>query len=68
MLTGDQAGADMERVSEILKRIPLEYVEMAPGDTLFFHSNPLHRSDQNRPENPRWSMICCNNAARNGSS
>src|SRR5687768_5650033 len=65
VLTGDQAGADRERVDEILKRIPLEYVEMDPGDALFFHSNLLHRSDQNRSENPRWSMICCYNAARN---
>jgi ectoine hydroxylase len=65
VLTGDQAGADRERVDEILKRMPLEYVEMAPGDALFFHSNLLHRSDQNRSDNPRWSMICCYNAARN---
>ena len=65
VLTGDQAGADRERVDEILKRMPLAYVEMAPGDALFFHSNLLHRSDQNRSENPRWSMICCYNAARN---
>ena len=36
-----------------------------PGDTLFFHCNLLHRSDQNRSERPRWSMICCYNAARN---
>src|ERR1700756_3342085 len=43
----------------------LDYVEMAPGDTLFFHCNLLHRSDQNRSEKPRWSMICCYNAARN---
>jgi hypothetical protein len=65
VLTGDQAGADVTRVNEILKRFPLEYVEMAPGDALFFHANLLHRSDQNRSENPRWSMICCYNAARN---
>src|ERR1035438_5353511 len=65
VLTGDQAGADRERVDEILKRMPLEHVVMAPGDALFFHSNLLHRSDQNRSENPRWSMICCYNAARN---
>ena len=55
VLTGDQAGADRERVEEILKRLPLEYVEMATGDALFFHPNLLHRSDQNRSENPRWS-------------
>jgi hypothetical protein len=65
VLTGDQAGADMSRVDEILKRLPLEYVEMDPGDALYFHPNLLHRSDQNRSENPRWSMICCYNAARN---
>jgi ectoine hydroxylase len=65
VLTGDQAGADQERVDEILKRLPLEYVEMEPGDALFFHANLLHRSDQNRSDNPRWSMIYCYNAARN---
>jgi Phytanoyl-CoA dioxygenase (PhyH) len=65
VLTGDQAGADRERVEEILKRMELVHVEMAPGDALFFHSNLLHRSDQNRSEKPRWSMICCYNAARN---
>jgi len=65
ILTGEQAGAGMERVGEVLKRLPLEYVEMEPGDALFFHPNLLHRSDQNRSGKPRWSMICCYNAARN---
>ena len=64
-LTGDQAGADQERVNEILKRLDLVYVEMEPGDTLFFHANLLHRSDQNHSDNPRWSMICCYNAKSN---
>ncbi|HEX4230314.1 MAG TPA: phytanoyl-CoA dioxygenase family protein [Bryobacteraceae bacterium] len=65
VLTGDQAGADPERVREAEKRLELVYVEMQPGDVLFFHANLLHRSDQNRSENPRWAMICCYNAARN---
>ena len=65
VLTGEQAGADRERVEEILKRMPLVYVEMEPGDALYFDANLLHRSDQNRSEFPRWSMICCYNAARN---
>lgn len=65
ILTGDQAGADRERVDEILKRMPLVYCEMEPGDAIFFHSNLLHRSDQNKSDKPRWSMICCYNAARN---
>lgn len=64
-LTGQQAGADPERVAEILKRFKLVHVEMNPGDVLFFHSNLLHRSDQNHSENPRWSMICCYNAKSN---
>jgi ectoine hydroxylase len=65
ILTGDQAGANPERVERILERLELVPVEMEPGDTLFFHANLLHRSDQNRSPNPRWSMICCYNAARN---
>jgi hypothetical protein len=65
VLAGEQAGADIARVEEVLKVLPLEYVEMDPGDVLYFHANLLHRSDQNRSEKPRWSMISCYNAARN---
>src|SRR3954463_6677290 len=65
ILTGDQAGADMERVREAQKRVETVYVEMDAGDVLFFHANLLHRSDQNHSDKPRWSMICCYNAARN---
>jgi ectoine hydroxylase len=63
--TGDQTGADMERVEEALKRLELVYCEMEPGDTLFFHSNLLHRSDQNRSPDPRWVLICCYNTRHN---
>lgn len=63
--TGDQAGADQERIDEILKRYELVHVEMEPGDALFFHANMLHRSDQNLSDDPRWSMICCYNARSN---
>ncbi len=65
VFTGEQAGADMERVGEVLKRMELVYVEMDPGDALFFHCNLLHRSDKNLSDKPRWSMICSYNAARN---
>ncbi len=65
VLTGEQAGADAERVQEVLKRFELVYVTMEPGDALFFHGNTLHRSDQNKSDNPRWSMICCYNAKAN---
>lgn len=64
-LTGEQAGADMERVEEARKVLELVHVEMEPGDALFFHCNVLHRSDRNASPNPRWSLICCYNAARN---
>ena len=38
---GDQTGADPERVEAAMKTMELVYVEIAPGDTLFFHSNTL---------------------------
>lgn len=65
VLPGEQVGADPKRVEEILKRLPIEYAEMEPGDGLFFHSNVLHRSDQNRSRNRRWTVLMCYNAARN---
>ena len=63
--TGDQTGADIDRVNLALKHLERVYCEMEPGTALFFHSNLLHRSDANRSPNPRWSLICCYNAARN---
>ncbi len=64
-LTGDQSGADLERVTAALARLELVYCELNPGDVLIFHSNLLHRSDQNRSPNPRWSLICCYNTRHN---
>jgi hypothetical protein len=60
-----RAGADMERVHAALERMELRYIEAEPGDALFFQGNPLHRSDRNESPHPRWSLICCYNAARN---
>ena len=65
ILSGDQAGADIERVEEAKKRLDLVHVTMEPGDALFFHSNTLHASDANESDHPRWAMICCYNAASN---
>ncbi len=62
---GGQTGADPERVAAVLERMPIEYVEMEPGDGLFFHGNLLHRSDQNTSPDPRWSLICCYNTKGN---
>jgi len=61
----DQTGADLERVNVILERLPLVYCEMESGSALFFHSNLLHRSDQNRSPHPRWALICVYNTAHN---
>ena len=44
---GAQTGADLERVEAILN-FPgneLVYVELDPGDALFFHCNLLHKSE-----------------------
>ncbi len=65
VLSGEQAGADREHVNRALERLELVHVEMEPGDAVYFHCNTLHRSDQNRSQHPRWSMICSYNAARN---
>lgn len=62
---GEQVGADIERVEEARKRLELVYVEMNPGDTLFFHSNLLHRSDSNHSDSARWSLISAYNLITN---
>jgi ectoine hydroxylase-related dioxygenase (phytanoyl-CoA dioxygenase family) len=63
--SGDQAGADMDRVNAAIARHELVYCEMAPGDSLFFHANLLHRSDKNESDHARWSLICCYNTRHN---
>lgn len=62
---GDQTGADPERVAAACARLELIYCEMEPGSAVFFHSNLLHRSDQNKSPNPRWALICCYNTRHN---
>ncbi|HEX7844928.1 MAG TPA: phytanoyl-CoA dioxygenase family protein [Chitinophagaceae bacterium] len=64
-MTGDQKGADLEKVNEAVDRLELVYVELEPGDTLFFHCNLLHRSDKNNSTVARWSMISTFNLASN---
>ena len=63
--TGEQVGADPERVEALMERLELVYAELEPGDALFFHGNTLHRSDQNRSEHSRWTLIGCYNATYN---
>ena len=56
---GEQVGADMVMVNNALQTMDLVYVEIEPGDALFFHSNILHRSEANLSDHPRWSIISC---------
>lgn len=65
VLPGEQVGADMRRVEQMKQQLELVYVELEPGDGLFFHANVMHRSDQNRSPNRRWTVLFCFNAARN---
>ncbi len=62
---GEQIGADMEMVNNALKTMELLYVELEPGDALFFHSNILHRSEANLSDKSRWSIISCYNSLSN---
>ena len=62
---GEQVGADAVMVANALKTMELLYVELEPGDVLFFHSNLLHRSEANLSDRPRWSLISCYNSAGN---
>jgi len=64
---GEQVGADPEKVEALLDfyGLELDYAELEPGDLLLFHCNLLHRSDRNRSDDPRWSLICCYNTRHN---
>lgn len=60
-----QVGADMERVNELAKSLPLEYVELDKGDALFFHCNLLHCSSANTGTDRRWALLSAYNRADN---
>src|ERR1700754_4620114 len=51
---GEQVGASQHYVDLSLKTMELVYVELMPGDALFFHSNLLHRSEANTSDTARW--------------
>jgi ectoine hydroxylase-related dioxygenase (phytanoyl-CoA dioxygenase family) len=62
---GEQVGASQHYVDLALKTMELVYVEIMPGDALFFHSNLLHRSEANLSEKARWSLISVYNRSSN---
>jgi ectoine hydroxylase-related dioxygenase (phytanoyl-CoA dioxygenase family) len=57
--------ADPKRMVEITARLAVVPCELDPGDAVFFHSNTLHRSGQNRSPHRRWTLICCYNRVDN---
>ncbi|KAK0042336.1 ectoine dioxygenase [Biomphalaria pfeifferi] len=65
VMVGGQTGADLERVDQLKKVLPLEFVELEPGDALFFHSNLLHNSAPNQSPYRRWAFLCAYNKASN---
>jgi len=64
-VTDKQNAADPRRMAWILERHPVVHCELAPGDAVIFHANALHRSDQNRSPNRRWTLLVCYNAVSN---
>ncbi|MDF3076471.1 MAG: Phytanoyl-CoA dioxygenase protein 1 [Sphingobacteriaceae bacterium] len=62
---GEQVGASQTYVDLALKTMELVYVELEPGDALFFHPNLLHRSEANLSDKSRWSLISVYNRQSN---
>jgi ectoine hydroxylase-related dioxygenase (phytanoyl-CoA dioxygenase family) len=60
-----QTMADPEHVEAAIARFPLVYLELDPGDAVFFHCNILHRSDANRSDHRRWNYIASYNTVDN---
>ena len=54
-----RSGVDLDRVAQCEKVFEKIYCEVEPGTAILFHPNLLHRSDQNRSDRPRWSLISC---------
>ncbi|MEX2567390.1 MAG: phytanoyl-CoA dioxygenase family protein [Cyclobacteriaceae bacterium] len=64
-ITGEQTGADSKFVEFALKNHKLEFVDLKPGDVVFFHSNILHKSEANLSQKSRWSLISVYNRQSN---
>lgn len=64
---GEQLQADGKRLEKILEKFPSCYVEMSPGDVLFFHCNLLHASTQNSSDKRRYVLISTYNKKNNDS-
>jgi len=61
----EQTMANPEHVEAARARFPLVYLELDPGDAVFFDCNLLHRSDANRSDSRRWNYIASYNTVAN---
>jgi Phytanoyl-CoA dioxygenase (PhyH) len=61
----DQTIVDPEKLEAAKEKFQLEFIEMDPGDVLFFDGNLLHRSDSNLSDFNRWSYIVSYNTVSN---
>lgn len=61
----EQRRADPARVKYLEEKLPLDFVELEPGDAVFFHCNLLHRSENNASDNRRWAFLIAYNKASN---
>jgi len=67
VMIGAQRGCDLERVNAILKAPGYELVpiELNPGDTLIFHCNIIHKSEQNNSPRRRYAILASYNRRDN---
>mmetsp|Transcript_12190 Transcript_12190/g.28431 ORF Transcript_12190/g.28431 Transcript_12190/m.28431 type:complete len:328 (-) Transcript_12190:86-1069(-) len=65
--TGGQAEVEPKRRAWAMNSPAFEhvYLEMAPGDALFFHSLLLHASSQNHSDRRRWCFLVAFNRVDN---
>lgn len=64
-VTPEQNCADPRHMDRILETHEVVDCILEPGDVVVFHANTLHRSEQNRSEKRRWTLLCCYNAISN---
>lgn len=60
-----QTGIDKERLKHLMDRYEKIYVEMEPGDALFFHCNLVHMADHNKSPKRRWTLLYSYNLREN---
>ncbi|XP_069120788.1 L-proline trans-4-hydroxylase-like [Argopecten irradians] len=64
-MSSGQTAANVDRVNDIKTICPSAFVEMDPGDALFFHCNVLHCSSANESPDRRWAYLMAYNTKNN---